>query len=305
MDFSDLLGTLAGKLERWLETMVSMLPNMVVAIAIIALAGLLSRYLTSWTQRGLRRVVKSPQLVGLIAQIARISVICGGLFIALGVLQLDKTVTSLLAGIGIVGLAVGFAFQDIAANFVSGVLMALRNPFAIGDLVKISEHFGHVQRIDLRATRLTQLSGETVILPNKDVFQSAIINYTETECRRVEVMVGVSYGDDLAKVREIATGAVEALECRDLEREVELFYTGFGGSSIDFELRFWIREADQGAFLSARSEAIMAIKAAFDANDVTIPFPIRTLDFGIEGGETLREQITGSMGEVRELRRSS
>ncbi len=305
MNFSDLLGTLAGKLESWLETMVAMLPNLVVAIGIVALAGLLSKYLTRAVERGLRRVIQSPQLVGLLAQIARVAVISGGLFIALGVLQLDKTVTSLLAGIGIVGLALGFAFQDIAANFVSGVLMALRNPFAVDDLVKISDHFGHVKRIDLRATRLTLLSGETVIIPNKDVFQSAITNYTETECRRVELSVGVSYGDDLAEVREIATSAVEAFEGRDQDREVELFYTGFGGSSIDFELRFWIREPDQKAFLSARSEAIMAIKAAFDENGVTIPFPIRTLDFGIEGGETLREQITESMGEVRELRRSS
>jgi len=293
MKFSDLIKTLVGKLESWLETFVSMLPNMVVAIVLVALIGLFARYLTSAVERGLRRVMSSPQLAGLVAQIVRITVISGGLFMALGVLNLDKTVTSLLAGIGIIGLALGFAFQDIAANFVSGLVMAIRNPFAIGDLVKISDYFGHVEEINLRATRLTQLSGETVILPNKDVFQSAIVNYTETKCRRVELAVGVSYGDDLEAVRETALAAVQGIESRDQSREIQFFYTSFGGSSIDFELRIWVDRADQVTYLATRSAAIMALKKAFDADGVTIPFPIRTLDFGVSGGESL----TAHLGE--------
>jgi len=298
MNFSDLLGPLVTKLEHWLELAVSMLPNMVVAIGLVVLAGLIAKYLTSAVEKGLSRVMQSPQLAGLIAQMVRVAVICGGLFIALGVLNLDKTVTSLLAGIGILGLALGFAFQDIAANFVSGVLMAIRNPFAIGDLVKISDYFGHVEEMNLRATRLTQLSGETVILPNKDVFQSAIVNYTETKCRRVELAVGVSYGDDLEGVKKIAVEAVQEVGDRDMSRDVEFFYTGFGGSSIDFEIRVWINKSDQKAFLATRSALLVAIKKAFDAKGVAIPFPIRTLDFGVSGGESLVAHLGDRLSDI-------
>jgi small conductance mechanosensitive channel len=305
MDFSSLVGTLFDKLNGWLETFVAMLPNLVVAVVVVLVFGLVSKYLSRAVDNGLRRIISSPQLAGLVAQVVRVGVIAGGLFVALSVLQLDKTVTSLLAGIGIAGLALGFAFQDIAANFVSGVLMAVRSPFAVNDLVKVSDFFGRVETIDLRATRLTQLSGETVIIPNKDVFQNAIVNYTETKCRRVEIGVGVSYGDDLRKAKKVALEAVTAIESRDQDREVELFFTGFGGSSVDFELRFWIEQADQGPYLAARSEAIMAIKEAYDANDITIPFPIRTLDFGALGGESLGDHLGEHLKNVKPLRRSS
>lgn len=291
MNLADITQPLLDKLESWADALVGMLPNTVVAIVVLLLFVVLSRYVSRAVVRGLGRVVESKQLVGLFGQIVRLGLLAAGAFVALSVLHLDKAVTSLLAGVGIVGLALGFAFQDIAANFVSGVLMAVRRPFTVDDLVKVSDFFGRVETINLRATRLTQLSGETVIIPNKDVFQNAIVNYTETKCRRVELEVGVSYGDDLDKAKQVAIEAVRSVRPRDESRDVELFYTGFGGSSIDFQIRFWIEDAEQLAYLDARSKAVMAIKKAFDDHEITIPFPIRTLDFGIVGGERLHEHL--------------
>ena len=291
MEIADVAAPLLEKLESWINALVGMLPNVVVAVGVLVVFALLARYVSRLVVKGLGKVVESRQLVGLFGQIVRLGLIAAGTFVALSVLHLDKAVTSLLAGVGIVGLALGFAFQDIAANFVSGVLMAVRRPFVVHDLVKISDFFGRVETINLRATRLTQLSGETVIIPNKDVFQNAIVNYTDTKCRRVEIDVGVSYADVLEKAKQVAIEAVRAVEPRDETRDVELFYTGFGGSSIDFQLRFWITDAEQLAYLDARSKAVMAIKQAFDDHGITIPFPIRTLDFGIAGGERLQEHL--------------
>ncbi len=287
----DLLGRLLDKLESWLTALVDMLPNLAVAALTVVAASFAAKWIGRSVHRVLSRVVHSEQIAGLLGKLAYLAVIAGGLFAALSILQLEKTVTSLLAGVGIVGLALGFAFQDIAANFVSGVLMAVRRPFSVGDLVKISDFFGRVDKVDLRATRLTKLSGETVIIPNKDVFQNAIENFTDTKCRRVDIEVGVSYGDDLEHAREVALDAVSSLSERDTSRDVELFYTGFGASSVDFTLRFWIVDADQQPYLSARSAAILAIKRAFDDAGITIPFPIRTLDFGIVGGAPLTEML--------------
>ena len=291
MNLADITQPLLDKLQSWGEALMAMLPNAVVAVVVLLLFAIGSRYVSRAVVRGLERVIKSQQLVGLFGQVVRLGLLAAGAFVALSVLHLDKAVTSLLAGVGIVGLALGFAFQDIAANFVSGVLMAVRRPFTVDDLVKVSDFFGRVETINLRATRLTQLSGETVIIPNKDVFQNAIVNYTETKFRRVELEVGVSYGDDLEKAKQVAIEAVRTVKPRDESRDVELFFTGFGGSSIDFQIRFWITDAEQIAYLDARSKAVMAIKKGFDDNDITIPFPIRTLDFGIVGGERLHEHL--------------
>lgn len=284
MEFGSLFENLLDKLEGWLETAVAMLPNLAVAVVVLVVFGFAARFISRGVARALEHVMSNKQVASLLVKAVRIAIIVVGVFVALGILNLDKTVTSLLAGVGIIGLALGFAFQDIAANFVSGVLMAARRPFVVEDLVKISDFFGRVSAIDLRATRLTQLTGETVIIPNKEVFQNAIVNYTETPKRRIDLTVGVSYDDDLRRARSLAIEAVEGLEHRLESSEVQLFYTGFGSSSIDFTIRFWIDDAEQVAYLRARSEAVIAIKQAFDDNDITIPFPIRTLEFSDGAG---------------------
>lgn len=108
----------------------------------------------------------------------------------------------------------------------------------------------------------------------------------------MDVPVGISYGDDLERAERIAVEAVEGVPGRDPDRTVELFYGGFGDSSIDFTLRFWIPfDNHEPDYLSARSEAVKRVKAAFDAQGVTIPFPIRTLDFSKVGGRMLHQEM--------------
>jgi small conductance mechanosensitive channel len=189
-------------------------------------------------------------------------------------------VTSLLAGVGVVGLALGFAFQDIAANFMSGFMMAMRRPFTVGDLVEVGGKRGKVEAIALRATELQTLDGLSVMIPNKDVFQSPIINFTRTNTRRVDIPVGVAYSDDLDSVREKARSAVEDLSHRVPDRDIDVLFDEFGSSSINLTVRVWLDQSDEMTYRAARSEAIIAIKKTFDDNNISSPFPIRTLDFG-------------------------
>ena len=113
----------------------------------------------------------------------------------------------------------------------------------------------------------------------------------------MDVPVGVSYADDLQTAKRVAIAAVEALECRLSDRPVELFYEGFGDSAITFVVRFWIPFARQPDYLAARSAAVVAIKQAFDREGITIPFPIRTLDFAKVGGTTLPDALRPVLGE--------
>lgn len=282
MEFSGLFDRLAATLQRWLEEFVASLPHIVVALLVVTVTTYGSRVVGRVVRRVLARLLDSESLANVLGTIARVATVLVGLMIALGLLQLDKTVTSLLAGVGVVGLALGFAFQDIAANFMSGFIMAIKRPFEIGDLVEIGGHRGLIASLELRSTRMTTLQGLIVIIPNKDVFQSPIINYSTTPQRRMDLSIGVSYDSSLEQARSVALAAVRAVPGRDESREPEVFYRQFGESSIDFDLRIWLAASDEPDFLVARSEAIIAVKAAFDEHKIVIPFPIRTLDLPAE-----------------------
>ena len=280
---------ITGKVETWWDTFLNMLPNMAVAVVLFIIFLISAKAIQRVFLKLFRRSSQNKALENLFGTIVYYAVLGTGLFIILEVLQLDKAVTSLLAGVGVVGLALGFAFQDIAANFVSGIILAFRTPFHIGDIVSIGGYMGTVTRTNLRVTVIKTFQGQEVYIPNKDVLQSPIQNYSILGQRRIDLAVGVSYGDDLQKVEDLVTNTLQELDGVIRHEDMIFTYTEFGDSSINFEIKFWIDYPDNPGFLHMRSKAIKAIKAAFDDNDITIPFPIRTLDFGIKGGETLSQ----------------
>jgi small conductance mechanosensitive channel len=289
--FPEIVSTLTGKVYSWIEGFVVALPNLIAAALVLIAFGLLSIAVRRLSRRLVVSLTHNDQIAELVGKTAKIATIAVGLFVALGLLQLDKAVTSLLAGVGVVGLALGFAFQDIAANFIAGFVMAINRPFTPGDLVEVNGRRGRVMKVNLRSTELTTLDGLTILVPNKNVFQNTIVNYTRTSSRRMDLAVGTAYGDDMEGVRRVVTEAVATIPDRERSREVELFFEEFGTSSINFVVRVWLAKADEITYLNARSEAMIAIKRALDQAGYTIPFPIRTLDFGAKtvGGEQLDE----------------
>lgn len=302
MDFqiSDAVSLITGKLEAWLEQLIKLLPNLVIAVVVLLLFVLVAKLIRNGVSRLLGRISNNYAVNNLLVTLTYVIVLMIGAFVALRVVQLDGVVASLLAGVGIVGLALGFAFQDIAANFISGVFIAVGQPFRVGDIIKSEGNFGTVTAVHLRVTTVRTFQGIEVLIPNKALFQEVVENYTNTRDRRVDLTVGVSYGDDLDKVKRLTIDAISKLNSIDQRREVTLFYTEFGDSSINFCVRFWASSAGQIDFLQAQSDAIMAIKKVYDDNDITIPFPIRTLDFGIKGGEKLSEMKIQHANGVRD-----
>ncbi len=297
-DLTGIFERLGDKLIGWVGEAILLLPNFVAAVLAVVVFWLLAKLARRIVSRALERFSSYRAVNRLLATIAYVVVLAAGVFVALGLLGLDKTVTSLLAGAGIIGLALAFAFQDIASNFMSGIFLSIRRPFQEGDLIETNDYFGSVQEINLRATHVRTPQGQIVIIPNKEVFQNAIINYSRTRKRRVDLECGVAYGDDLEVARRVAVEAVEGGEVRDESRAVELFYNEFGGSSINFVVRFWIDfEAKQADYLAAQSEAVIRLKRAFDGAGITMPFPVRTLDFGVVGGINLNEVLPPSLYE--------
>lgn len=275
------------KVNGWMDAFLEMLPNMAVAVVLFILFLITAKAIQRVFLNLFRKSSDNKALENLFGTIIYYIVLGTGLFIILEVLQLDKAVTSMLAGIGVVGLALGFAFQDIAANFVSGIILAFRKPFLVGHIIEVDGTMGPVVRTNLRVTVIKTFQGQEVYIPNKDVLQNPIINYSILGQRRIDLAVGVSYGDDLRKVESLVMETIGNLEGVIRKEDMIFTYTAFGDSSINFEIKFWIEYPGNPSYLSMRNEAIIALKQAFDDNDITIPFPIRTLDFGIKGGEKL------------------
>lgn len=296
--------TLVEKLVYWFKLIVATLPNFLLAIVVLMLFYFLAKGAKSLINKTLSKLVDNKNLLDLSSQIVFIAIILVGVFFALGVLNLDKTVTSLLAGAGVIGLALSFAFQDLATNFVSGVFITIQKPLRIGDLVETNDYTGIVKKIGLRAIDIEDFNGRYIIIPSKEVFQNALINYNETKYRKINIAVGVSYGDNMKEVRKLLYDTVKKVEgVGTTPADVRIDFDGFGDSSINFIAGFFVTKIDQKSYKNVEVDVATAIKEAFDANDIMIPFPIRTLDFGIRGGEKLNEVFTLADGKNNESKK--
>lgn len=270
---------IAGKLTHWFESFIKLLPNLAMATLVMVIGVFIAKFVRNFSLKMIRKVSHLETINKLFASFMYILVIGVTLFTALDILNLDKAVTTALAGAGILGLALAFAFQDIAANFMSGIFMSFRHPFNVGDLVKLGTHKGRIEAINLRDTALINLQGQKIIIPNKQVFQNPIENYSSTGIRRLDLKGRVSLTEDLEKVKNIVIKAVEPLPERDTKKDVEFFYDEFAESSITFDLRMWMNDPEQKKYLSARNNAIIAIRKAFDEAGITIPAPVRAIAF--------------------------
>lgn len=289
MDISNAYNLIMQKINLWVKEFIKLLPNIAIAVVILIVGFLLAGLVRKLMSKVFKRISHNNALNRLFSSIAYVFVLGVVIFSALSILKLDKAVTSILAGAGIIGLALAFAFQDIAANFISGVFISFRRPISIGHIVKIHDYMGKVEEINMRDTKIRTFQGQMVIIPNKDVYQNPIENYSLLGKRRFDITIGVSYGEDLEKVREVTMEALKDMKGLADDEKITMFYNEFAGSTINFILRLWIKSPEQPDYLEVGNQTIMRIKKAYDANNIMLPFPTTTLDFGVKGGTALKD----------------
>ncbi|PZX57048.1 mechanosensitive ion channel-like protein [Algoriphagus ratkowskyi] len=292
--------TVIQKLESWYDALINLIPNMAVTLLLLIIFLVLARLGSKLSIKLFYKASKNEAFGHLFSTVVYAAILGLGFFIMLGVLGLNKALTSLIAGIGVLGLVLGFAFQDIAADFISGIILAFRKPFKVGDIIGIKDIMGVVSKIDLRVTIIETFQGQEVYIPNKDILQSAIYNYSILKKRRIDIAVGVSYAEDLDKVEDVVLSTIKNLEGVIDHDKIVFDYSDFDSSSINFNIRFWIEYPGEPSYFTMKNKAIKAIKSAFDKQDITIPFPIRTLDFGIKGGQKLSQMELDINGVSKE-----
>jgi small conductance mechanosensitive channel len=207
-----------------------------------------------------------------------VSVVIGvvGAVYALG--MVGVRIGPLLGALGVGGIAIAFAAQDILQNFIAGVLLQVRHPFRVGDQIGSGDHEGVVDDVNLRTTVLRTYDGLVVYLPNAEVLKNPIINYTQTPVSRTSLTVGLPYDVDLQRARQVLLDA-----CRDTDEvqaspPPEVWVEEFAESSINVAVRYW-HPADIASRWRVRSAVAVSLKTALDAAGISIPFPQRVLWF--------------------------
>lgn len=268
------------RLIDWLNDLIVSLPNIIIAFLVFLIVIFLSKYLSRLMLRLLKSSSLQTSMKHLISKLVSVLVVLFGMFLVLGILDLSKTLNTILAGAGVAGLAIGLALQGALSNTYSGIVLSYIDQVKFGDWIISNGYEGEVVDINLRTVTVRQRDNNLVYLPNKLVLENPIKNFSSTEHSRVIVECGVAYSSDLIFVQNLVKQTLSrTFTYLNPEEEVVFLYKEFGDSSINFEARFWIDSKSAFQLAKAKSEAIIAIKTAFDKNNITIPFPIRTLDF--------------------------
>ncbi len=261
--------------ERLLNLLVQaidFLPRLIVAIVVFALS-LLGAKLAG---RGAARAARNAdeEIGRLLSRLAALATVVVGTVVALD--QVNFDVTGFVAGLGLVGFTLGFAFQDIAKNLMAGILIVIQQPFEIGEAIEVSDYSGTVTDVDIRATTIKTWDGQKVILPNAQVYTSPITNYSGYASRRITLALGVGYEEDLANAQQVFLDAIQKVEGVLADPEPAIYYMGLGSSAVDMTAYIWIDQTESSLFV-VTSEAVKALKEAAAREGINLPYPIQTV----------------------------
>lgn len=249
---------------------VTYLPSIVAAVGVFAVFWAISRFTRPPIKRALRGADFNPALIKLlIDNVYRVSVLLIGLIMAASQLGID--VGAALAGLGVAGIAVGFAAQDSIANTIAGFLIFWDKPFTGGDMVETQGQYGEVQTITLRTTRIRTPNNTYAVIPNRQIIEDVLVNHSMYGETRVQVPVGIAYKEDVGRAREVLLEAVAKVQGVADDPEPAVVVKELGDSNVNLEVRVWVQDAANERATFVRT--LEACKTSLDEAHIEIPFP--------------------------------
>jgi small-conductance mechanosensitive channel len=270
---------LAGTFQTLLVDLLKFIPRLIASLITFVLALIVSGLVARWVRRVAQARIEHVEVCLLLSRLARWTIIVLGTLVALDMVNFD--VTSFVAGLGVVGLTVGFALQDIARNFVAGVLLLIRQPFKIGDAVQVGDYAGQVLNVHTRDTTIKTWDGEKVILPNIEVFGKAIVNYSDLPHRRRTVYIGLGYDENVDRAKQVLLEAVLGVDGVLDDPAPRIHAEELGDSALILAARFWLDQRTHGLF-DVHSDAVQAIKEAAEEHGIDLPYPVYTVRLGAQ-----------------------
>lgn len=276
------LGEVANSIQDTLlgiwSDFVEHLPYLAGGLIILFLSWILTAAVNRTGKRLMRHSRVRQSIKDLVIRLIIIGVWVLGLLLSAMVIFPGLTPAKALGGLGLVSIAVGLAFKDIFENFFAGILILLRFPFEVGDYIECEGILGDVEEVSIRMTKIRKTTGELVVVPNSFLFKNPVNVLTNRGHRRVTVITGIAYGEDVAESVAVIESAVKDCDTVMKDRPIQVFPQAFGNSGIDIEVAWWTEPRPVDVRRS-RGEVVTEIKRALDAAGIEIPFPYRTLTF--------------------------
>lgn len=288
----DLTAPIQKTLESVWTDFIAQLPFIVAGVLVLVVTWVGAAILSRIGKRMLRQSTLRRSLQDLFVRFISIGTWFLGLLLAAMVVFPGVTPSKALGALGVASIAIGFAFKDIFENFFAGILLLWRFPFETGDYIECEGIEGQVEDISVRMTMIRPPTDVLVVVPNAFLFKNPVRVLTEKKKRRVTVITGVAYGENVDEAVEVIQTAVEKCETVDKGHPVQIFPKAFGSSSIDIEVTWWT-DPTPVDIRRSRGEVVSAVKRALDEAGIEIPFPYRTLTFK----EPLNAKITNDAKE--------
>lgn len=251
------------------ELILTYLVRIAGVVAILFIALIVSGWVKSFVVKRLTAINFDATLTKFIGSMSRWAIMIFTILGCLGMFGVETT--SFAAVIGGASLAVGLAFQGSLGNVAAGAMLLLFRPYSVGDVIEVGGKTGKVDAIDLFMTTLDTPDNRRIIVPNGQVFGSTIENKSFHKRRRVDVAIGVGYGDSIDKAREVLEEAAKSVENTS---EIQVYLDSLGGSSVDFSVRCW---TDAANYWKVKEDVTRAVKMACDEAGLDIPYPHRVI----------------------------
>ena len=254
--------------EGFQEWLVSYGPRLIGAVVVLVVGWWASRIIRSMVRRLMGRADLDETLTAFAGNLTYMALMALVVVTALG--QLGVATTSFAAIIGASALAIGFALQGSLANFAAGVMLMLFRPFKVGDFVEAGGVSGVVEEVQVFATKIRTGDNREITVPNGSITSGSIVNNSAKETRRIDLVFGIGYGDDIAKAKSILRQIVDGDERVLKDPAPTIAVSELADSSVNLVCRPWVRTGDYGA---VRFDVIERVKLEFDRQDISIPFP--------------------------------
>ncbi|AUX22539.1 mechanosensitive ion channel protein MscS [Sorangium cellulosum] len=274
------------KVHRLAVDLIASLPSLAIALAVFAAFYAAGKLLRTTIRRVTMQQRRSRNLGLVLGRLSQGAMFILGVLVGCVIVFPNFTPAALLQFLGIGSVAIGFAFRDVLQNYLAGILLLLTEPFRIGDQVRFGGYEGTVEEIQTRATFLKTYDGRRVVIPNSELFTRSVVVNTAFEVRRIEVDVGVGYGDDIERAKALVLEALRGVGGVLPEPAPDVLVVDLAASAVTLRVRWWIRPPRQHDALDARDQVLVAIRRTLGEHGVDLPFPTTQVLFHDQTEET-------------------
>ena len=276
------MNEILNRMEVYYHAFLKSVPRIGLAIVIVVIGILLAGWVTSILQKKIKQKSHDQLMSNFLAKAIKLVLIIAVILMALHAAGLSSIAGALVATAGASAIVIGFAFKDIAENFLAGVILAFNRPFHVDDTVQIENVFGKVKSMEFRYTKITTFDGRNVYIPNADILTKPVYNFTEDGFYRTDFIVGIAYENDIEKAKEIISACFEEDELV-INDDVHVSFVAedeLAASTVNLKVYFWVTTEDfRRGTLQTRGRLIQKVKTRLEENGFNLPAEIRELKF--------------------------